>query len=230
MAETNTHVNYTGANRKVYNTLKWLAVITMTIDHIGLYLYPDMMWFWWVGRISFPLFLWLSVTSIRRIRFYPKKRTRALILLAAVSVLTYVLLPGEGNVLPLFFWLLLTACSRTWLQLAGLAFSPWVDYGWVGFLFGFLLLHRLDMPVMHRATSGFNQWLLFGLIYAVIFGQMSLWITFIVTGIAMMLAIGLATGLHWLDDQLGLPRFPMIRGVWVYLYYPLHRLVFILIG
>jgi hypothetical protein len=136
MAETNKQANYNRVNRNVYNTLKWLAVITMTIDHIGLYLYPDMMWFRWVGRISFPLFLWLSVTSIRRIRFYPKKRTRTLVLLAAVSALTYML-----------FWvrecttaiLLVTphVRSRPWLQLVGLLFSPWVDYGWVGFLFGF---------------------------------------------------------------------------------------------
>jgi len=225
---------------KVYNVLKWLAVITMTIDHVGLYLYPDMMWLRWVGRLSFPLFLLLSVTSIRRIRFYPKKRTRTLILLAVVSALTYWLLPGEGNVLPLFFWLLLTARSWTWLQLAGLAFSPWVDYGWVGFLFAFLLLHWIDMPdrddprwFMHRTTGGFYQWLLFGLLYGLlyagIFGHWSQWITFFVTGIAMILAIGLVLGLRRLDDRLELPRFPPIRGVWVYLYYPLHRLVLLFV-
>jgi hypothetical protein len=41
--------------------LKLLAAATMMIDHIGVVFYPDMIWFRIIGRISFPLFIWLLV-------------------------------------------------------------------------------------------------------------------------------------------------------------------------
>ena len=41
--------------------LKLLAAATMVIDHIGVVFYPDDDWFRIVGRISFPLFVWLLV-------------------------------------------------------------------------------------------------------------------------------------------------------------------------
>ena len=39
--------------------LKLLAAATMVIDHVGVVFYPDNDWLRIVGRISFPLFVWL---------------------------------------------------------------------------------------------------------------------------------------------------------------------------
>lgn len=53
--------------------LKWIAIITMTIDHIGVILYPKHMVLRFVGRLSFPLFgylLVLGVEDTRNIRDY----------------------------------------------------------------------------------------------------------------------------------------------------------------
>ena len=41
--------------------LKLLAAATMVIDHVGVVFYPDNDWLRIVGRISFPLFVWLLV-------------------------------------------------------------------------------------------------------------------------------------------------------------------------
>lgn len=41
--------------------LKLLAAATMVVDHVGVVFYPDDDWFRIVGRISFPLFVWLLV-------------------------------------------------------------------------------------------------------------------------------------------------------------------------
>lgn len=42
-----------------YDWLKVLAVVTMVIDHIGYYLFPDILGLRLVGRIAFPIFLFL---------------------------------------------------------------------------------------------------------------------------------------------------------------------------
>ena len=41
--------------------LKWIAIVTMVIDHMGAILYPTEMVFRYIGRISFPIFCFLLV-------------------------------------------------------------------------------------------------------------------------------------------------------------------------
>ena len=40
-------------------TIKLLAIITMVIDHIGLFFFPHLIFLRIIGRLSFPLFAWL---------------------------------------------------------------------------------------------------------------------------------------------------------------------------
>ena len=39
--------------------LKWIAIITMTIDHIGVVLFPQRLWLRMIGRLAFPIFCFL---------------------------------------------------------------------------------------------------------------------------------------------------------------------------
>lgn len=41
--------------------LKLIAALTMLVDHIGVVFYPDLDWLRVIGRVSFPLFIWLLV-------------------------------------------------------------------------------------------------------------------------------------------------------------------------
>ncbi len=53
--------------------LKWIAIITMTVDHIGVVLYPEFNVLRFIGRLSFPLFAYLLILgmeSTRNIRYY----------------------------------------------------------------------------------------------------------------------------------------------------------------
>jgi len=53
--------------------LKWIAIITMTVDHVGVVLYPEFTVLRFVGRLSFPLFaylLLLGMENTRNIRHY----------------------------------------------------------------------------------------------------------------------------------------------------------------
>ena len=73
--------------------LKWLAIITMTLDHIGLVLYPQYTVLRYVGRLAFPLFAYLlvlGVESTRNLRSYFNR----LILFAIVSQIPFALANG----------------------------------------------------------------------------------------------------------------------------------------
>jgi len=53
--------------------LKWIAIITMTIDHVGAVLYPELLVLRWIGRLAFPLFaylLMLGLESTKNVRKY----------------------------------------------------------------------------------------------------------------------------------------------------------------
>ncbi|MCH2547522.1 MAG: conjugal transfer protein TraX [Alphaproteobacteria bacterium] len=48
-----------GKTPNTYDIFKAIAIVTMVIDHIGYYLFPEILWFRVVGRIAFPIFLFL---------------------------------------------------------------------------------------------------------------------------------------------------------------------------
>ena len=48
--------------------LKWIAIVTMLIDHIGAVLFPGEMILRYVGRISFPIFCFLLTEGVRYTR------------------------------------------------------------------------------------------------------------------------------------------------------------------
>lgn len=53
--------------------LKWIAIITMTVDHVGVIFYPEFTFLRFIGRFSFPLFAYLLILGIentRNIRYY----------------------------------------------------------------------------------------------------------------------------------------------------------------
>ena len=45
-------------------TLKLIAIITMVIDHTGAIFFPDQMWLRAIGRIAFPIFVFLLVEGL----------------------------------------------------------------------------------------------------------------------------------------------------------------------
>jgi hypothetical protein len=72
------------------NHIKLLAIITMVIDHIGLFFFPHAIWMRWVGRISFPLFAWLIANGAKHTRNFEGYLGR-LLLLALISQIPFML-------------------------------------------------------------------------------------------------------------------------------------------
>jgi len=48
--------------------LKWIAIITMTVDHVGAILYPEFTVLRFIGRLSFPLFAYLLILGLENTR------------------------------------------------------------------------------------------------------------------------------------------------------------------
>ncbi|MDH5691126.1 MAG: conjugal transfer protein TraX, partial [Candidatus Bathyarchaeota archaeon] len=48
--------------------LKWIAIITMTVDHVGAILYPEFTVLRFIGRLSFPLFAYLLILGMENTR------------------------------------------------------------------------------------------------------------------------------------------------------------------
>lgn len=64
------------------NTLKLIALISMTIDHVGLVIFPEHEWMRIVGRIAFPIFAFMIAESCK----YTRDRTRYLLQIAIMAV------------------------------------------------------------------------------------------------------------------------------------------------
>lgn len=63
-------------------TLKMIALTCMVIDHIGLYFPGAPVWFGWIGRLAYPLFLFCMIWGYH----YTRSRGRYLLRLYLMSV------------------------------------------------------------------------------------------------------------------------------------------------
>ncbi len=68
------------------NQLKIIALISMTVDHIGLYFFPHYMIFRYIGRIAFPVFAYMIAEGCK----YTKNRKKYLITVAIVGFICQV--------------------------------------------------------------------------------------------------------------------------------------------
>ena len=50
------------------NQLKILAMVAMTLDHIGAYLFPNVLWLRLVGRLAFPIYAFMIAEGCRHTR------------------------------------------------------------------------------------------------------------------------------------------------------------------
>lgn len=144
--------------------LKWIAIITMMIDHIGAVLFPEELMFRYIGRLAFPIFCFLLVEGVyytHDIRLYMLR----LGMFAVISEVPYDLafhgtaLEFEGQ--NVFFTLLLGVMllyllerDDEWpIKIMEVLLAMWVagvlrtDYGYKGILlisiFYFFHRHRL---------------------------------------------------------------------------------------
>lgn len=150
-----------------HHIIKVIALLIMTIDHMGAYLYPDDLWWRAVGRITFPVwfflvghaltyrihrdtFLWALVLML----INPFLGNAALPLNALVTILAcqIVLMQVERrNWLALYPWTLIVGCVVFFFPSYAL-----MEYGSLGFLYALMgyavRSGRIDSAVGYAVT------------------------------------------------------------------------------
>ena len=215
------------------NHLKLLALIAMTLDHIGVSLFPHVIWLRIVGRLALPIFAYMIAEGCR----YTRSRKKYLLSLLAVSALcqlVYFVVMGSLymcimvtfslSVALIYLWdyamtrpapqggfLVLAALAVVWLLceaplLPGTDFA--IDYG----IFGVLL------PVLIYLGKGRRQALA-------------------MTALGLILLALSRSGLQWLALPALIPLafYDGTRGkaklkYLFYIYYPAHLAVIWFIG
>ncbi|WP_281887505.1 TraX family protein [Paenibacillus sp. YYML68] len=150
---------------------QWIAMITMTLDHIGHVFYPDQLWWRMIGRLAFPIYAYLLVQGYQRTSDVPRYMRR-LLFIFAVAQLPYMALfqTLELNVVGtlllslLVLWALdkpRTSMVRyVWIAVCvGLLYAVEFDYGLYGLTL--VLIFRYIPTYWAVAAHGFATLLLF---------------------------------------------------------------------
>ncbi|MEK4487888.1 TraX family protein [Psychrobacillus sp. FSL H8-0484] len=114
--------------------LKWIALITMIIDHIGIVFFPDEAIYRVIGRIAFPIFIILLAEGAVRTR-NKKAHLIRLWVFACISQIPYLLLIDPYVLNVIFTMAIAVTCIRLPYLIPvvfiGLMIIP-VDYSWYG--------------------------------------------------------------------------------------------------
>ncbi len=72
------------------NQLKLIAMVTMTIDHIGLVLFPQHLWFRVIGRLAFPIYAFLIAEGCHHTRSMLKYLRSVALMALLCQVVSYL--------------------------------------------------------------------------------------------------------------------------------------------
>jgi hypothetical protein len=209
--------------------LKWIAIITMTMDHIGVVLYPEFEVLRLIGRLSFPLFAYLLILGMEKTRNIRKYFLR-LFIFALISQVPFFLAIGVELFvhLNIFFTLSFGLMFVYYFKKNSLiAFVP--------LFFSFLL--PFDYSIYGIAMIGcmyiLTRNLKFGAVLLILLNGLFLvpWNNQFLSLAALPLIIlhnngSLATTIHT-DKEF---KIPIWRKYFFYLYYPLHLAILYMIN
>jgi hypothetical protein len=225
--------------------LKLIALVTMTIDHVGRFFFADQIEPILVGRLAFPIFAWGIANGYHHTKHVRTYMTR-LMIFAIISqipfTLTYLALLYPPTVLNIFFTLFLGLCAiilyervpQRWLAwlgviaLAILATAIPTDYGGYGVL----------LVLVFHMTYG-KPWRMLGfqsLLWAVlfIFGQLVLLTPLRDVAIANYIPQTITLQIVALFSVGLISLYNGAQGIkmkWLfYWYYPLHLFVLLFIA
>ncbi|MGB7367268.1 TraX family protein [Carnobacterium jeotgali] len=186
------------------NAIKWIGIITMTIDHVGYYLFPHLIWLRIIGRIAFPCFLYTTIQATEQTRNFK----RYLFQLIGAGIVTIPISLYSGTIFNVLFTLALVAISvkdKRFFVLA-LVLSYFCEYGIYGFLLGWAIY---CMVSIHKVLGVL---LFLGLQFF--------------AGSSVQIFACLAIFLLLIDTYSPTKKMPKIIG---YIYYPLHQLILLVI-
>lgn len=220
--------------------IKLVAIITMVIDHIGAFFFPEVLWLRLIGRVSFPLFAWMIANGAEHTRNMDKYLVRVGIL-ALVSQVPVMLLnrmtdPHFSGLNAIFTLFLGLMAINSWNKYRSMT----VRLGWIG---GACLV--AEILKTDYGTAGVLAVVLFYIFRknkkAMFWSQAGLYLTWYVLPFIYTVLINKVTliSLGRLINPLGLTALIFIfaytgkQGIkakyLLYAFYPIHYLVMYLI-
>ncbi|MFO8070207.1 MAG: TraX family protein [Alkalibacterium sp.] len=184
------------------NTIKWIGIITMTIDHIGYFLFPQLLLLRIIGRVAFPCFLYSTIEGTKRTSNYRGYISRLVLL----GLLSMPITPNAINVLFLLALFSLSMKYRRFALLFGFL-SLFAEYSIYGFVFGWSIYWLKEKDQSQ------------GIVLATL-------VQFLV-GLSLQIFALLSLPLFISKQGLKLPKLPRY---FFYAYYPLHQLVLMIIA
>lgn len=116
------------------NLLKLLAILLMTIDHIGYFLFPDQLEWRAIGRLAAPIFTYLIVVGLQHTRDWKNYALRLLIL-AIVSQMVFLITVDQTslNIIFNFLGVIILLKAPIWAKLLLIPLYSLVEieYGWL---------------------------------------------------------------------------------------------------
>lgn len=220
------------------NQLKWFAFMTMILDHVGAILFPSVLWLRLVGRLSFPLFAYLSAKGMHDTRA-PEKMILRLLLFAFISQPIFSLAFGYSWKEGLYAWNIFLTLSMGALScwsfsrsaimgvmvttalclLSETILSPdYRSYGILMILF-FYFISDPKTEILYKKIDPFGVVLLSFISFAALFG-LTLFACMTMSYSVLQLAACLSCLLLPPKEKKEKPI-----GKWVYTIYPCHLLV-----
>jgi hypothetical protein len=207
--------------------LKWIAVATMTVDHVGAIFYPSYEVLRIIGRISFPLFSFLIALGMESTHNVKNYFIR-LFIFALISQIPFSLALGTGILehLNIFFTLSFGVLFIYFLQKKSmLILLPMLvsilnfDYG----VYGILIIGSMYI-LRENAKLGITSILVLNLVF------LPQWSTQIFSLLALPIILLYNNGfLNITRESKGKNPYPVWRKYFFYIYYPLHLTLLYLI-
>lgn len=194
------------------NLLKLIAIISMTIDHIGYIFFPENPIFRWIGRLAFPIFCYCLTVGLIYTRDMKKYLLRLLIF-AIISQPLYALafnfnILSEPNIFFTLFISLLSVYNlinkKYWIFILGfitLLFLPF-DYNTTGIFFMLIFYYFKNKPQTCK---------LFYVIYCILISLFSPFMIFALLAFPLFFIIT--------SSKLKISKW------FFYVFYPLHLLI-----
>lgn len=213
------------------NALKIIALIAMTIDHIGYILFPDVMWLRAIGRLAFPIYAYFLAEGCR----YTKNKLKYFLLIFLLGIVCQIVLyifSGQTtfNILITFSFSIVLCYALIWLKQAiNQNNTKKTIWGWIIFIILIIATYLLSSNMLSFSiiTVDYGFWGIMLPVLATISDNKYIKLVFFAIGL-VFLSFGYSSlQLFSLLSILLLLFYNGTRGKYnikylFYIYYPLH--------
>lgn len=216
------------------NQLKLIALLTMTVDHIGAYLFPRVMLLRIIGRIAYPIFAYMIAEGCYYTR-RPGRYIGSMAVLAAVCQIVYFFFAGSLYMyIPVTFTLSIGLIFQLKRAMENPDEKNFALFG-LGVL-GVLAVTEF-LPLLPGTDFGVDYGFFGVMLPVAVYAGKTRWQKLLLAAV-MLVLLGVQYGSLQLWAMLCLPLLALYngqRGKWkmkwlFYIYYPAHLAVIYLIG